>query len=87
MRVVTAATFHAPRFWLNAAAPLNACEPTARRIAQSPRGTRASTAASGDAPPAQAPETSGQAPEAGPKASPQPRTPARARDGLQGSIR
>ena len=35
---MTLATFHAPRFWLNAVADLNACEPTARHIAQSPRG-------------------------------------------------
>ena len=67
---MTEATFHLPRAWLNAVASPNACEPTARRIAQGPHGTGASTAASGDATPAQAPETSGQAPEARPKANP-----------------
>ena len=50
------ATLHVPRAWLNALAPKSACEPTARRIAQGPHGTGASTAASGDPTPAQAPE-------------------------------
>ena len=55
-RVVTLATFQAPMFESNNVAWLNICEPTARRIAQSPHGTNLSTAASGDAPPAQAPK-------------------------------
>ena len=56
VRAVTRATFQIPRAWLNAVAPSNICEPTARRIAQSPHGTDASTTASGDAPPAQHPK-------------------------------
>ena len=35
---MTEATFHSPRSLLNAVAPESACEPTARHIAQSPRG-------------------------------------------------